>query len=82
MCLRVSYKKKYEEKINNFFASLKSLKKGVGSADPDPHQMSRIPNTECNHTTSTGIDYRTYFAPFQMTKDLRFLRLSCRSCPF
>jgi hypothetical protein len=49
MCLRVSYKKKYEK--NNFFASLKSLKKGVvsevgsgsvsqryGSADPDPHK--------------------------------------------
>jgi hypothetical protein len=30
MCLRVSYNKKYE-KIN-FLASLKSLKKGVGSA--------------------------------------------------
>jgi hypothetical protein len=30
MCLRVSYKKKYEKKIN-FFAFLKSLKKGVGS---------------------------------------------------
>ncbi len=44
MCLRVSYKKKYE-----YFLSLKSLKKGVGSgsrsvsqrygsAEPDPHQ--------------------------------------------
>jgi hypothetical protein len=39
-----------------FFASLMSLKEGVGSgsgavslryksADPDPHQMTRIPNT-------------------------------------
>jgi hypothetical protein len=45
MCLRVSYKKKINEKI--FLASLKSLQKGVGSgsisqrhgtADPDPHQ--------------------------------------------
>jgi hypothetical protein len=47
MCLRVSYKKKYE----SFFASLMSLKKGVGFGvgsgsisqrfgfgDPDPHQ--------------------------------------------
>jgi hypothetical protein len=30
MCLRVSYKKKYEEE-KCFFASFKSLKKGVGS---------------------------------------------------
>ncbi len=53
MCLRVSYKKKYEKQI--VFASLMSLKKGVGSGvgsgseagyirkrygstDPDPHQ--------------------------------------------
>ncbi len=49
MCLRSSYKKKIEK--NYFFASIKSLKKGVGSgvgsgsisqrygsADPDPHQ--------------------------------------------
>ncbi len=66
MCLRVSNKKKWRE--NLFFASLKSLKKGVrfgvgsgsrarfragsrsisqryGSLDPDPHQMSWIPNT-------------------------------------
>ncbi len=51
MCLRVSYKKKYEEKK---FASYKSLKKGVGSgsiskrygsADPDPHQKVTDPNT-------------------------------------
>ncbi len=47
MCLQVSY----EKKKNNFFAALKSLKKGAGSgvgsrfvsqrygfADPDPHQ--------------------------------------------
>jgi hypothetical protein len=49
MCLRVTYKKKIWGK-NNLFASLTSLKKGVGSevgsgsisqrygsADPDPH---------------------------------------------
>jgi hypothetical protein len=46
MCLLVSYKKKY---VKQLFASLKSLKKGVGSGsgsfsqrygsvDPDPHQ--------------------------------------------
>jgi hypothetical protein len=35
ICLRVSFKKKYEKK--NCFASLKSLKKGVKSGvDPDP----------------------------------------------
>jgi hypothetical protein len=60
MCLRVSYKKKYEKKTNNFVASVKSLKKGVGSgvrsrsgsinqrygfADPDLIKMSQIPNT-------------------------------------
>ncbi len=46
MCLRVSYKKKIYKKII-CFASLKSLKKGIGSrsvsqrygsTDPDPHQ--------------------------------------------
>jgi hypothetical protein len=48
MCMRVSYKNKIFLK-NKFFASLKSLKKGVGSGsgsisqrygsvDPDPHQ--------------------------------------------
>jgi hypothetical protein len=42
MCLWAGYKKKNE---NIFFASLKSMKKGVGSisqrygsGDPDPHQ--------------------------------------------
>jgi hypothetical protein len=60
MFLRASYKKNIGEKID-FFASLKSLKKGVGSGvgsgsgsishrygskDPDPHQ--RIPNTAPN----------------------------------
>jgi hypothetical protein len=51
MCLRASYKKKLWEKI--CFASLKSLKKGVGFGvrdtdpeDPDPHQNFTIPNTE------------------------------------
>jgi hypothetical protein len=54
MCLRIGKKKKYEK--NNFFASLKSLKKGVGSGsvskrhgptdpdlDPDPHQNAMDP---------------------------------------
>jgi hypothetical protein len=50
LCLRVSYKKKYEEKK---FASSKSLKKGVGSGSGSSSQslrcvertkMSRIPN--------------------------------------
>jgi hypothetical protein len=50
MCLQLSYKEKYEK--NNFFASLKSLKKGVGSGsvsqrggspDPDPHQIVTDP---------------------------------------
>jgi hypothetical protein len=58
MCLWESYKKKYEEK-NFFLATLKSMKKGVGSGDPDPlvrgtdpgiririrTKMSRILNT-------------------------------------
>jgi hypothetical protein len=49
MCLRVSYKENYGGKKKQFLASLKSLKKGVGSgsgsfilrygsADPDQHQ--------------------------------------------
>jgi hypothetical protein len=51
VCLQVSYKKKYEEKI--FFASFKSRKKGVGSisqrygsADPDPDTV----RTQQNNT--------------------------------
>ena len=52
MCLRVSDRKKYE-KTNNYFASLKSLKNGVGSGsisqrygsgDPDPHQNVTDPH--------------------------------------
>ncbi len=59
MCLWVTYKKKYEKKY--FFASLKSLKKGVfPELDPDPlvrgtdlqiwirTKMSRIPWKEEN----------------------------------
>jgi hypothetical protein len=51
MCLRVSYKKKKHE---IFFASFKSLIKGVGygagsgSADPEPHQNAKDPNTGIN----------------------------------
>ncbi len=50
MCLWASYKKKIYKKF--FFASLKSLKKGVGSGsisqrygsgDPDPHQTVTDP---------------------------------------
>ncbi len=46
MCLRVSYKKK---NMNNFFGSLKSLKKGVetgvgfGGGTADPHQNATDP---------------------------------------
>jgi hypothetical protein len=41
MCLWVSYRKKYEKNI--FFASLKSLKKGVrsGVGSPDPDRLVR-----------------------------------------
>jgi hypothetical protein len=56
MCLWASYKKKiYLKKL--FFASLKSMKKGVGyiskrygSGDPDPHQSVMDPqhwNYQC-----------------------------------
>ncbi len=50
MCLRVIYKKKYE----TFFASLKSLKKGIGSGSISQRygirtKMSRIPNTGVNY---------------------------------
>ncbi len=43
MCLRVSYKKKIFKKY--FFASLKSLKKGVGPRIRIRTKMIRIPNT-------------------------------------
>jgi hypothetical protein len=42
MCLRSSYKKIYEEKKYFFFASLQSMKKGVGpELDPDPDPLVR-----------------------------------------
>jgi hypothetical protein len=55
MCLRVSYKKKYEGK-NNFFAILKSLKKGVENGSGAGSVSQRYgsatkchgsPNTDC-----------------------------------
>jgi hypothetical protein len=59
MCLRVSYKKKIWEKF--FLASLKSLKKGVGSGvasgsisqrsgSGSALKMSRIPNTSVKYS--------------------------------
>jgi hypothetical protein len=53
-CLWANYKKKYEEN-KYFFASLKSMKKEVGSGsisqrygsgDPDPHQNVTVPDPQ------------------------------------
>jgi hypothetical protein len=69
MCLRVRNKKKICKK-SIFFASLKSLKKGVGSgigsgsisqrygsADPDPHQYVTDPQHCTLRFCSIGIVY-------------------------
>jgi hypothetical protein len=66
MCLRVSDRKKYE-KTNNYFASLKSLKNGVGSGsisqrygsgDPDPHQ--NVSDTQhCDQALCKPLNERT-----------------------
>jgi hypothetical protein len=49
MCMLASYNKKYKKMV--FFASLKSMKKGVGSGsisqrygtgDPDPHSHQNV----------------------------------------
>ncbi len=69
MCLWLSYKKKIYGEKNFVFASLKSLKKEVGSrvgsgsigqkygsADPDPHQKVKDPyNTAFNNHFLTFI---------------------------
>ncbi len=55
MCLRVSYKQKYEI----FFASLKSLKKGVGSGselDPDPDPLVRDTDPQIRSRTQNITD--------------------------
>jgi hypothetical protein len=85
MCLRASYKKKYGKNMKkiSFFASLKSMKKGVGSGvgsgsishrygsgDPDPRQ---------NFTDPEHWSQLPYLGKFTDTKKLSNLNNSLRS---
>jgi hypothetical protein len=71
MCLQVSYKKKIWEKF--FLASLKSLKKGVGSGlDPDPDSLVKRYGSADPVPHQNVTDPQHFSSPWQLQCLVRF----------